>query len=80
MYSAYLGLRAGLREVTCRMCLCAANFPGVTGGYCEDLGETLCPPDRAGMADVTQRVATESSFALAKATSKVTVFSGLPLN
>ena len=36
----------------------------------EDFGETLCPPDRAGIADVTRRVAAESSFALAKGNVK----------
>ena len=48
--------------------------------YCEDLGETLCPPDWAGIADVTRRVAAESSFALAKGNVKVKVFSGGTLN
>ena len=48
--------------------------------YCEDLGETLCPPDWAGMADVTQWVAAESSFALAKGNVEYTVFSRSALN
>ena len=38
--------------------------------YCEDLGEALCPPDWAGIADVTQRVAAESSIAPAKGNVK----------
>ena len=49
-------------------------------GYCEDLGETLCPPEWAGMADVTRRVAAESSFALAKGNVGFTVFSSSTLN
>ena len=53
-----------------------SHGPKVSNPYCEDLGETLCPPDRAGMVDVTQGVAAESSFALAKGNVKGTVFSG----
>ena len=41
-----------------------------THRYCEDRGETLCPLDRAGMVDVTQGVAAESSFTLAKGNVK----------
>ena len=52
-----------------------ATLLTVSNRYCEDLGETLCPPDRAGMVDVTQRVAAESSFALAKGNVGYTVFS-----
>ena len=32
-------------------------------GHCEDLGETLCPPDWAGIVDVTQRVAAKNGQA-----------------
>ena len=45
----------------------------------EDLGATLCPPDRAGIADVTQRVAAESSFALAKGNVKGNGILGTPV-
>ena len=38
--------------------------------YFGDLGKTLCPPGSAGMLDVTQRVAAESSFAPAKSNVK----------
>ena len=47
-------------------------------GYCEDLGETLCPPDWAGIVDVTRRVAAESSFALAKGNVKGNGILGTP--
>ena len=47
-------------------------------GCCEDLGETLCPPDWAGIVDVTQRVAAESSFALAKGNVKGNGILGTP--
>ena len=50
------------------------------GGTVEDLGETLCPPDWAGIVDVTRRVAAESSFALAKGNVECTVFLGDALN
>ena len=46
--------------------------------YCEDLGETLCPPDWAGMLDVTQRVAAESSFVPAKGNVKGNGILGTP--
>ena len=49
-----------------------------SAGYCEDLGKTLCPPDWAGIADVTQRVAAESSFALAKGNVKGNGILGTP--
>ena len=44
----------------------SVNPPTNVYAYCEDLGGTHCPPDRAGMVDVTQRVVVESSFTLAK--------------
>ena len=46
--------------------------------YCEDLGKTLCPPDWAGITDVTQRVAVGSSFALAKGNVKGNDILGTP--
>ena len=51
-----------------------------TQRHCEDLDETLCPPDWAGIADMTRRVAAESSFALAKGNVRYTVFLGGTVN
>ena len=56
-----------------------ALFADLNEKYCEDLGETLCPPDWAGIADVTQRVAAESSFALAKGNVKGNGILGTPV-